>query len=142
MLGIVVPFTLTSTGSDDEVNPPTVALHEYEPLFDWPIGLNCSWLEVSLNTMFRLSSAGVLPSSFSHQKVPSEPPAEHIKVMLSPAVGLRGPEGVMDTPPEKRKYWIIATACGIEGAYQYSHTEFDWCQLHQVPHNRTVQMET
>ena len=60
-----VPFTLRSTDSDDDVNPPTIALHAYDPLSDCCIGLNCSLLEVAVNMIFkseRLSSTGVLPS--------------------------------------------------------------------------------
>ena len=59
------------TDSDKNANPPTLALHEYEPLSDCPIGLNCSWLVVALEMIFKfglLSTTGVLPSGgpFSH----------------------------------------------------------------------------
>ena len=59
------------TGSDDKFNPPTVALQEYEPLSDCPIGWNCSWLVVALDMIFTLglfSITGVPPSGgpFSH----------------------------------------------------------------------------
>ena len=61
---MTIPLTLMTTGSDDKVNPPTVALHKYDPLSDCPIGLNCSWLidEVELIVMGPLLTTGVLPS--------------------------------------------------------------------------------
>ena len=62
---LALPFTLMTTDSVVKANPLTVALHEYEPLSDCPIDLNCSWLIVTVDTIFTLellSSSGVLPS--------------------------------------------------------------------------------
>ena len=103
---MIVPCTLISTGSDDRANPPTVALHEYEPLFDCCIGLNCSWLVVeaslSVIVMEPPLTTGVLPSGGpSHWKIPSEPPAEHSKVYISPAMGGSDEVLVIDTPPKE-----------------------------------------
>ena len=61
---MAIPLTLMTTGSDDKINLSTVALHEYDPLSDCPIGLNCSWLvvEVELIVMEPLLTTRVLPS--------------------------------------------------------------------------------
>ena len=42
MFGIIlmIPFTLMTTGSENKVTPPIVALQKYEPLFDCCIGIN------------------------------------------------------------------------------------------------------
>ena len=70
MFGIMIPFTLMTTGSDNNVNLPLVALQKYKPLFDCCIGLNCSWLvvEVELTVTEPLLITSVLPSGgpFSH----------------------------------------------------------------------------
>ena len=63
---MIVPFTLVTTDSEDKINPPLVAaLHEYEPLSDCCIGLNCSWLEIASEMIFTrglFSITGILPS--------------------------------------------------------------------------------
>ena len=65
---MTVPLMLTFTGSENKIDPSTVALHEYDPLSDCCTGLNCSRLEVAVPlademlTLGLLSTTGVLPS--------------------------------------------------------------------------------